>query len=160
MLDKLRMKYSIIKRLGGGEFGDIYLGINKNTNKKFAIKVGEDIDGILINNEAKIYNVLADERGFPKMRLYGREDKYSYIVMDLLGISLSGKKEEVGIFNLREVIRIGIIMIRKLEKLHKKGYLHRDMKPENIMYGVGDDNDIYLIDYGLSCGYIRGGIHV
>jgi len=160
MLDKLRRTYSIVRKLGGGEFGDIYLGVNKNTDRNVAIKVGEDIDGILINNEAKVYNVLGDEKGFPKMRLYGREDNYSYIVMDLLGISLSKKKEEEGSFNINEVVRVGIIILRKLEILHNKGYLHRDMKPDNIMYGLDQDKDVYLIDYGLSCGYIRGGVHV
>lgn len=160
MLNKLRNKYDILERLGGGEFGDIYLGINNNTGKKVAIKIGEKINGVLINNEAKIYNVFGDKKGFPRMRLYGKEDNYSYIVMDLLGESLEKRKEEGGNYRIEEVIRIGVIILRKLEILHNLGYLHRDIKPENIMYGRGEDKDVYLIDYGLSCGYIKGGIHI
>jgi serine/threonine protein kinase len=47
-------------------------------------------------------------------------------------------------------------MIDRLETLHTARLIHRDIKPENVLMGVGDKRDIvYLIDFGLSKGYIN-----
>ena len=72
MINSLSAKYSIIKELGSGEFRRIFIGKNNNTGKMVAIKIGKDMESILLNNEAKVYNVLAEEKGFPKMRGYGK----------------------------------------------------------------------------------------
>ncbi len=47
-------------------------------------------------------------------------------------------------------------VITRLEYLHSLGWVHRDLKPDNLMTGIGDDNHkkmIYLIDFGLAKTY-------
>ena len=41
-------------------------------------------------------------------------------------------------------------MVERLKKLHESGYVHADLKPENICIGLDDPHRIYLIDFGLS----------
>ena len=49
---------------------------------------------------------------------------------------------------------IGIEMVKRLEKIHKFNYLYRDIKPENICIGEGDNyNVITVIDFGLAKQY-------
>jgi serine/threonine protein kinase len=50
-------------------------------------------------------------------------------------------------------------LVKRLEYLHSKGYVHHDIKPDNIMLGT-DNSTVYLIDFGYSLNYINNGIHV
>ena len=54
---------------------------------------------------------------------------------------------------------LGINLIGLLKKLHEKGYIHCDLKPDNVMIGNGLEDienlkKIYLIDFGISMRYL------
>ena len=52
-------------------------------------------------------------------------------------------------------------MIERIETLHEKNILHRDIKPQNFVIGLGDKQDlIYIIDFGLAKFFIRNGKHI
>jgi casein kinase 1 len=54
-------------------------------------------------------------------------------------------------FSLKTVLMIGLQVIDRLEAFHKIGYLHRDLKPDNLVIGFEEKNKvIYLIDFGLA----------
>lgn len=57
---------------------------------------------------------------------------------------------------------IGIQVINSLKFLHSKGYLHRDIKPDNIMIGKNENSHrVYIIDFGLAKKYILSdGSHI
>jgi serine/threonine protein kinase len=57
--------------------------------------------------------------------------------------------------NLDQIIAIGMQMIDRLESLHSLGYVHGDLKPQNIMCSNNKTNNtLYLIDYGLTVNYV------
>ena len=79
-------KYRLIRRLGKGSFGDVYLGTSQGMD--VAIKVESMTSKIpMLLHEAKVYGTLAGSVGIPKLLWYGTEGKYNAIVLDLLGQS-------------------------------------------------------------------------
>ena len=80
-------KYELIKKIGCGSFGSIYRGKNIRTNENVAIKI-ESIneDTNLLKNETKIYQYLSgfNYNGIPILKWYGIDDKYNYMVINLL----------------------------------------------------------------------------
>lgn len=130
--------------------------------------------------ECRTLRCLNGALGFPQIYWYGaHSESNSYsLVMDLLDISISelfkkqsSLKNELGTksglindkqnlskikhFSLKTVLMIADQMISRLEFLHKKGFVHCDIKPENMLLGRGyHSNVIYLIDFGLSKRYV------
>jgi serine/threonine protein kinase len=159
-------KYLLIKEIGKGTFGNIFLGKNTETNEEFAVKI-ENIKTDVFNKptetllkEAKILYELKGERGFPRMYYFIKDDKLSIMVMTLLHKNFSELwKENEKKLSLKTVLMAADQMITRLEYLHSQGVVHRDIKPENFMIGT-DQTLIYLIDFGLSKKYRdEGGAH-
>ena len=76
--------------------------------------------------------------------------------MDLLGPSIE-KVKTTHEFSLRQVLMLSYQMLSRIEFLHKKGFIHCDIKPSNFLFGTKEtqtQNIIYLIDFGLACSYI------
>ncbi|EFP79961.2 hypothetical protein PGT21_030503 [Puccinia graminis f. sp. tritici] len=152
--------YRFIKRIGNGAFGEIYLGIDLQTNQEVAIKV-ESIEtkDPQLRNEAKIYSIMKGAIGFSSLRWIGIGSRYTALVMDLLGCSLDRQLSARGTFSLKTVLMLADQMIVRLEQLHSAGFVHRDIKPGNFVMGRGSRSHIvHLIDFGLSCRY-RGDDH-
>ena len=74
------------------------------------------------------------------------------MLMDLLGSSLEDLFVENGKrMSLKTVLQLGDQMIDRIQGLHEKSILHRDIKPDNFLMGLGTDSYIVnLIDFGLS----------
>ena len=57
-------------------------------------------------------------------------------------------------FSLKTVLMLAEQMITRVEFLHKKNYIHRDLKPDNFLMGTGESKaTVYLADYGLTSRY-------
>ena len=150
-------KYKILKKLGEGSFGKVFIGENTNTKKEVAIKIDKEqgAGGIQLRNEARIYRDLGDMKGIPAMRSFGTQGDYSYLVIDLLGKTLEETcKTQGNKLSLKVVILIGLQMIKRVEDLHIRGIIHRDIKPANFIFGKQESKSLlHIVDFGLAKFY-------
>lgn len=158
-------KYQLIERIGKGNFGSIYKAQNIRTNELVAIKV-ESIarETKLLKRESQILQYLANLSvdGFPELKWFGLDEQNYYMVMNLLGESLSSIKEFFGELDIKETLLIGIQMIERIRILHQHLLVHRDIKPDNFVFGLGNKKTkLYLIDFGFTRRYTNdNGIHI
>jgi len=149
-------KYLIRKKVGKGSFGTVYQGVNTATNEKIALKVEkrEKNDPGTLENEALRLVYLQGE-GIPKVYCYGNNLAHNLLVEELLGKSLEDIFNSYGKpFSLKTVCVLGIEMIKRIQFIHNKHYIHRDIKPDNFMIGRGvNEKKIYIIDFGLAKKY-------
>ena len=149
-------KYLIRKKIGKGSFGVVYQGLNTSTNEKIAIKVEKrekNQQGTLENEAMRL--VYLQGEGIPKVYCYGNNQSHNLLVEELLGKSLEDIFNSYGKpFSLKTVCVLGIEMIKRIQFIHQKFYIHRDIKPDNFMTGRGEnEKNIYIIDFGLAKKY-------
>lgn len=155
-------KFRLGRKIGSGSFGEIYLGTNIQTNEEVAIK----LENIKTKHpqllyESKLYKILQGGTGIPNVRWFGVEGDYNVLVLDLLGPSLED------LFNfcsrklsLKTVLMLADQMINRVEFVHSKSFLHRDIKPDNFLMGLGRRaNQVYAIDFGLAKKYRDSSTH-
>jgi len=155
-------KYNLIEKISEGSFGSVFKAENIRTKENVAIKFEIKMDNIKsLKNEAKIYQYLGKINGFPQLKMFGTTDKVNYLVIDLLGNSLSNTILYFNKLSLKTTLIIGTQMINRIKVLHENQLLHRDIKPSNFLFGLEKDiNKLYLVDFGFSKRYIYSGTHI
>lgn len=156
-----------LKKLGKGSFGELWLGQDSGTKTKVAIKFERhDIPTPQLTLEYQRYKELGDSQYVPKFYrfLLVEGTEYHAIVMELLSKSLENLLDVCDrTFSLKTTLQLAIQMITILQFIHNKKIIHRDIKPDNFMFGrkeTGKDKKLMIIDFGLSKCYIENGKHI
>lgn len=169
---KPKKKLKIIKPIGNGSYGKVYLG---NFNGSTVAIKREKSENNTIRAEYIIYRALWGKKStslfIPQIFGYYKNKKYRYLVMQLLGRTLDDMVEKSKTFDLKTTVTFAIKMLDLIEQFHKCGFIYRDIKPENFALELNSYDDVnsasmsnpvvnntanyynrklYLFDFGLS----------
>jgi serine/threonine-protein kinase len=151
---------TLVERLGGGTFGDVYRAWDRHLEREVALKLlrvddaGEDLSSSRIANEGRL---LARIRHQNVIAVHGVDahDGRVGLWMDLVrGATLEQQLAAHGPFSAREAAAIGIDLCRALAAIHAAGLIHRDVKAQNVMRE--DGGRIVLMDLGTGRDAERG----
>lgn len=149
-------KYRIGRKIGSGSFGDIYLGTNIISGEDVAIKLeNTKAKHPQLEYEAKVYKALSGGVGIPFVRWFGTECDYNAMVIDLLGPSLEDLFNYCNRkFTYKTVLLLADQLICRIEYIHARCFIHRDIKPDNFLMGIGRrGSQVNVIDFGLAKKY-------
>ncbi|KAB5536100.1 casein kinase I isoform delta [Coniochaeta sp. 2T2.1] len=146
-------RYRVDRKIGAGGFGLVYSGTDLQSGEEVAIKltyVRDDPEAL--RGEKETYEALSGGTGIPHVRWFGQECDFYALVHDVLGPSLEDLFNYRGRrFSLKTILLIADQAISRIEYIHSKGFLHRDIKPDNFLMGIGPQgNKLYTIDFGLA----------
>ncbi|HEY6892525.1 MAG TPA: protein kinase [Rhodanobacteraceae bacterium] len=144
--------YRLLRQLGRGGMATVYLAVQQSVDREVALKImspallADPNFGERFLREAKIAAKL-HHRHVVGIHDVGRDGDYHYIAMEYLGggpvLHKDGVPHEVP-FALRVIREIATA----LDYAHKKGFVHRDVKPDNIL--LRDDGSAALTDFGIA----------
>ncbi|CAN1271098.1 Casein kinase 1-like protein 10 [Linum perenne] len=149
-------KFKLGRKIGSGSFGELYIAVNVQTGEEVGVKLETvKTKHPQLHYESKIYMILQGGTGIPELKWFGVEGDYNVMVIDLLGPSLEDLFNYCNRkFSLKTVLMLADQLINRVEYMHSRSFLHRDIKPDNFLMGLGRKaNQVYVIDYGLAKKY-------
>jgi serine/threonine protein kinase len=155
-------KYTILSEIGGGGMGTVYHARHRSYGTEAAVKVlnpertGDRQNVIRFLREVRIAARM-DHPNIVRVFDFGlTKNLYYYAMEKLPERSLAAKVLEEGPLPEEEVLNIGLQLSSALKYMHDLGFIHRDVKPDNVLF-AGKDR-VCLIDFGVARA-IEGGRH-
>lgn len=155
----LHGRYKLNRKIGKGSYGEVWEGYDTTNQIVVAIKIedAKNQKDLQLRYEYNVYSLIGPSKGFPITYGFTTSGNYNYMIMEPVGYSLEqlysicSKK-----FSLHTVLRIADQLIERLQQLHSRYYIHRDIKPDNFAIGIGKENKnkLYIIDFGLAQRYV------
>ena len=121
-----------LTKIGSGGFGEIYEALDLRTSAPVAIKLESARETKqVLNMEVAVLKKLQGRNHVCKFYGCGRNDRFNYVVMELLGRNLAEmrRSQAKGVFSASTTFRLGMQMLKAIQNVHEIGFLHRDIKP-------------------------------
>ncbi|GMT31679.1 hypothetical protein PFISCL1PPCAC_22976, partial [Pristionchus fissidentatus] len=154
-------EWRILKKLGEGACGAVYLVESTVSHRKAALKAESNFveGGSVLKLEVAILKKLTGKKYVAEMLHSGKKERFQYVVMTLLGDSLANVIRSCGkAVSVSTMLRVGVHMLHGLKQIHDAGFIHRDIKPANLALGNRDGgtdpNFTYILDFGLSREFV------
>ncbi|TPX32906.1 hypothetical protein SmJEL517_g04062 [Synchytrium microbalum] len=174
--------YKVGKKIGEGSFGIIYEGVNLMNNQPIAVKFEpRKSDAPQLRDEYRTYKILSGSVGIPNVYYFGQEGLHNVLCIDLLGPSLEDMFDLCNRkFSLKTVCMAAKQMLSRVQTIHEKNLIYRDIKPDNFLIGrlprhneaplvIGQDpvmilpnhtaahphpaSIVYIVDFGMAKQY-------
>src|ERR1700687_3026587 len=144
--------YEILARLGAGGMGEVYRARDTRLERTVAIKIlpaqlsADPVRKQRFEREAKTISSL-NHPHICVLHDVGHQDGIDYLVMECVEGETLAKRLEKGSLPLEQVLKYGAQIADALDKAHRSGVVHRDLKPGNIMLTPAGTK---LLDFGLA----------
>lgn len=150
--------YRVGKKIGEGSFGVIFEGNNLLNNQQVAIKFEpRKSDAPQLRDEYRTYKILVGCPGIPNVYYFGQEGLHNILVIDLLGPSLEDLFDHCNRkFTTKTVVMVAKQMLSRVQTIHEKNLIYRDIKPDNFLIGRPGSkagNVIHVVDFGMAKQY-------
>ncbi|CAD5215401.1 unnamed protein product [Bursaphelenchus xylophilus] len=158
-------KWVVEAKVGEGACGVVYR-VHDVENKKIkaALKTEANDENGVLRKEANVIKQLQLRKHMVRLIHCGKREQYSYIVMTLYGKNLNQIKKDYELKNFTHgcVCKIAIQALYAIKQVHEVGYIHRDVKPSNMVIGRQgmEKRMVFLIDFGMCRAYAvwEGGV--
>ncbi|CAF1640775.1 unnamed protein product [Adineta ricciae] len=160
--DSIKSKWRITHKIGGGGFEQIYQACDKLRQEFVAVKVESNFQPRQgIRMEVTVLRRIQNRQHICELFFDGVSTLYNYMIMTLLGLSLSEirRNTQEQRFTLSTTLRISLRILEAIESVHSIVLLHRDIKPSNFAIGKANSRQIYILDFSLARKYTDYGQH-
>ncbi|XP_068197915.1 tau-tubulin kinase 2b [Antennarius striatus] len=153
--DVVRDRWKVLRKIGGGGFGEIYEVLDQLSQATVALKVeSAQQPKQVLKMEVAVLKKLQGKDHVCRFVGCGRNDRFNYVVMELQGRNLADLRRTMtrGTFSVSTTLRLGKQILEAIESIHSVGFLHRDIKPSNFAMGrlASTCRCCYMLDFGLA----------
>ncbi|EGV97224.1 Tau-tubulin kinase 2, partial [Cricetulus griseus] len=131
----VKERWKVLRKIGGGGFGEIYDALDMLTRENVALKVeSAQQPKQVLKMEVAVLKKLQGKDHVCRFIGCGRNDRFNYVVMQLQGRNLADlrRSQSRGTFTISTTLRLGRQILESIESIHSVGFLHRDIKPEQV----------------------------
>lgn len=162
----INQKWRVCGELGSGTQGVVYAAVDIESGQHFAVKTQRinPLQSALIAEYRAYSTILQNNRssnflGIPWVYHYDEDEDgtVALMIMDKLGPTLTQLFAiQGGLFSRKTLLMLFKHILISIQNVHESGYIHRDIKPDNICMGRGEKAGfVHLIDFGISERYIN-----
>ncbi|XP_078490913.1 uncharacterized protein LOC100176391 [Ciona intestinalis] len=156
--DFIKDRWKIMRKIGGGGFGEIYEAVDTVSGEAVALKAESARQAKqVLKMEVAVLKALQGKEHVCRFIACGRNERFNYVIMSLVGRNLAElrRSQPRGMFSISTTLRLGKQILVGIRNIHCVGFLHRDVKPSNFAMGrtSATCRTVYMLDFGLARQY-------